>query len=232
MPALDQKVAVITGAKGGLGGSVTEAFLAAGATVVGVSRSIQLSDFPHPRFTAMPAELLNGEAARQLASDVAAKFGRIDILVHLVGTFAGGKSVADTDDATLDRMLDTNLKSAFHITRAVLPFMRTQGGGRILAIGSRAAVEAFPGAAEYAASKAALVSLIRTIAAENKDRGISANIVLPSTIDTSANRKVMPKADYSKWVQPGQTASMLVYLATDTASPISGAAIPIYGGDL
>src|SRR3954469_17709860 len=93
MPALDQKVTLITGAKGGLGGSVTEAFLAAGATVVGVSRSIQLSDFPNPRFTAMSAELLNGEAARQLASNVVAKFGRIDILVHLVGTFAGGKSV-------------------------------------------------------------------------------------------------------------------------------------------
>src|SRR5438876_90759 len=108
MPALDQKLAVITGAKGGLGSFVTEAFLAAGATVVGVSRSIQASDFPHPRFVAMPAELSSGEAARQIASDVAAKFQRIDILVHLVGTFAGGKPVAETDDETLDRMLDTN----------------------------------------------------------------------------------------------------------------------------
>src|SRR5258705_3710034 len=112
MPALDQKIALITGAKGGLGSFVTEAFLQAGATVVGVSRSIQASDFPNPRFSAMPAELSNSAAARQLTSDVAAKFQRIDILVHLVGTFAGGKPVHETDDNTLEQMLDTNLKSA------------------------------------------------------------------------------------------------------------------------
>ena len=98
----------------------------------------------------MPAELSNGAAARQLASDVAAKFQRIDILVHLVGTFAGGKPVYETDDDTIERMLDTNLKSAFHMIGATLPYMRAQGGGRILAIGSRAAVEASPGATEVA----------------------------------------------------------------------------------
>src|SRR5258706_3485819 len=123
MPALDQKVALITGAKGGLGSFVTEAFLQAGATVVGVSRSIQGADFPNPRFVAMPAELSSGEAARQLADEVAAKFQKIDALVHLVGGFAGGKPVHETDDATLDRMLDMNLKSAFFMARAVLPHM-------------------------------------------------------------------------------------------------------------
>jgi len=232
MPALDQRVVLITGAKGGLGTFVTEAFLAAGATVVGISRSIQQSDFPNPQFTAMPAELSNGVAARQLASDVAAKFQRIDILVHLVGIYAGGKPVAETDEEMLDRMLDTNLKSAFHIAGAVIPFMRAQGGGRILAIGSRAAGEAYPGIGVYAASKAALVSLIRTIAAENKDRCISANIIQPGTIDTAANRKNDPKADYSKWVHPAQIANLLVCLAADTASQVSGAVIPIYGGEL
>src|SRR6266581_3339991 len=136
MPILEQKVALITGAKGGLGSFVTDAFLVAGATVAGVSRSIQASDFPNPRFAAMPAELSNGAAARQLASDVAAKFQRIDILVHLVGGFAGGKPVHETDDDTFERMLDMNLKSAFHISSAALPYMRTQGNGRILAIGS------------------------------------------------------------------------------------------------
>src|SRR3954466_4104766 len=98
MNTMEGKVTLITGAKGGLGTFVTEAFLAAGATVVGVSRSIQASDFPNPRFAAMPAELANGAAARQLASDVAAKFQRIDILVHLVGTYAGGTTVAETDE--------------------------------------------------------------------------------------------------------------------------------------
>ena len=232
MPALDQKVALITGAKGGLGSFVTEAFLAAGATVVGVSRSIQPSDFPNPRFVAMPAELSSGEAARRLTAEIAAKFQRIDVLVHLVGTFAGDKAVAETDEETLDRMLDTNLKSAFHIASATLPFMRAQGGGRILAIGSRAAVEASPGAGAYAASKAALVSLIRTIAAENQDKCISANIILPGTMDTPANRKNDPKADYSKWVRPAQVANLLVCLAADTASQVNGAVIPIYGGEL
>jgi NAD(P)-dependent dehydrogenase (short-subunit alcohol dehydrogenase family) len=232
MPVLDQKVALITGAKGGLGGSVTEAFLDAGATVVGVSRSIQASDFPHPRFTAMPAELSNANAARQLVDEVVAKLGRIDILVHLVGAFDGGKPVHETDDATLGRMLDINLKSAFYVARAVLPNMRNQGSGRILAIGSRAAVEPSPGAGAYAASKAALVSLIQTIASENKDCSITANVILPGTMDTPANRKAMAQADYSKWVQPSQVANVLVTLASDSASQISSAAIPIYGAEL
>jgi len=232
MPALDQKAALITGAKGGLGNFVTEAFLEAGATVVGVSRSIQASDFPHARFAAMPAELSSGEAARRLADEVAARFQKIDILVHLVGGFAGGKPVHQTDDETFERMLDVNLKSAFYMARAVLPHMRNRGGGRILAIGSRAAVEPSPGAGAYAASKAALVSLIRTIAAESKDRGISANVILPGMMDTPLNRKFDPQADYSKWVQPGQVASLLLSLASDAMPQVSGAAIPIYGAEV
>jgi NAD(P)-dependent dehydrogenase (short-subunit alcohol dehydrogenase family) len=232
MPALDQKVALITGAKGGLGNFVTEAFLEAGATVVGVSRSIQASDFPHARFAAMPAELSSGEAARRLADEVAARFQKIDILVHLVGGFAGGKPVHQTDDETFEHMLDVNLKSAFYMARAVLPHMRNRGGGRILAIGSRAAVEPSPGAGAYAASKAALVSLIRTIATENKDRGISANVILPGMMDTPLNREFDPKADYSKWVQPGQVASLLLSLASDAMPQVSGAAIPIYGAEV
>jgi NAD(P)-dependent dehydrogenase (short-subunit alcohol dehydrogenase family) len=230
MPVLDQKIALVTGAKGGLGSFVTEVFLSAGATVAGVSRSIQASDFPHPRFVAMPAELTSGETARRLAGEVAAKFQRIDVLVHLVGGFAGGKPVHETDDATLEQMLDMNLKSAFFMARAVLPQMRSQGGGRIIAIGSRAAVEPSPGAGAYAASKAALVSLIRTIAAENKDRGVSANAILPDMMDTPANRKAAPGADYSKWIQPGQVANLALSLAWDGLSQVSGAAIPIYGG--
>jgi len=232
MPVLDQKVALITGAKGGLGNFVTQAFLDAGATVIGVSRSIQASDFPDPRFTAMPVQLSNREAARQLASDIVAKFRRIDILVHLIGGFAGGKPIHESDDETLDQMLEMNLKSAFHIFRAALPYMRTAGNGRVLAIATRAAIEASPGAGLYAATKAALVSLVRTIAAENKDRGISANVLLPGGMDTPANRKSDPKADFSRWIQPSQVANLLVCLAADSASQVSGAAIPIYGTDL
>jgi NAD(P)-dependent dehydrogenase (short-subunit alcohol dehydrogenase family) len=122
--------------------------------------------------------------------------------------------------------------AAFYMIRAVLPDMLAQGAGRILAIGSRAAVEPSPMVGAYSASKAALVSLVRTVALENKDRGITANIVLPGTMDTPANRTAMPKADPSKWVRPAQVAAMLVHLASDDASEISGAAIPILGGEL
>jgi NAD(P)-dependent dehydrogenase (short-subunit alcohol dehydrogenase family) len=229
MNALESKVVLITGANGGLGRFVTEAFLAAGAKVVGVSRSIQASDFRHPGFTALPAELSSGEAARTMAGDIMSRFGRIDVLVHVMGGFAGGKSVAETDDTTLDKMLDLNYRSAFFVARAVLPHMRQQGGGRILAVASRQAVE--PGAmvGAYSASKAALVALIRTIALENRDRNISANTVLPGTMDTPANRTADPKADPLLWVQPAQVAALLVHLASDAGAQVTGAAIPIYG---
>ena len=125
-----------------------------------------------------------------------------------------------------------NLRAAFHMFRAVLPDMRARGAGRILAIGSRTAVDPQPMVGAYSASKAALVSLVRTIALENKDRGISANVILPGTMDTPANRAAMPGADPAKWVQPAQVASLLVHLASDEASQISGAVIPILGGDL
>ena len=229
MNALEDKVGLITGATGGLGRFVTEAFLAAGARVVGVSRSIQASDFPHQGFTALPAELSDGEAARKIAGDIMTRFGRIDVLVHVMGGFAGGKGVAETDDATLDQMLDLNYRSAFFIARAVLPHMRQQASGRILAVASRQAVE--PGAmvGAYSASKAALVALIRSIALENKDHNISANTVLPGTMDTPANRAADPTADPSQWVQPAQVAALLVHLASDAGAQVTGAAIPVYG---
>jgi NAD(P)-dependent dehydrogenase (short-subunit alcohol dehydrogenase family) len=228
---LHGKVILITGAKGGLGTSVTNSFLDAGARVFGVSRSIADSDFPHPNFSAVAAELSDGDRARQVVENVVDKGGRIDGLVHLVGAFAGGRSVAETDDATLDKMLDLNLRSAFHVIRAILPIMRAQGAGRIVGIGSKAAVEPASLAGVYGASKAALVSLIRTIARENADVHVSANVVLPGTMDTPANRAADPNADYSKWVHPCQVAKLLVHLVSDEASQVSGAVIPIYGGE-
>src|SRR5262249_22028028 len=159
-------------------------------------------DFSHPEFFAMPAELSSADAARKLAEDVVTRFGRIDALVHVMGGFEGGKSVAETDDATIEKMLDLNYRAAFFITRAVLPHMRQQGAGRILAVASRQAVEPAAMVGAYSASKAALVSLIHTIALENKDRCISANSVLPGTMDTPGNRAGDPRADGSKWVQP------------------------------
>jgi NAD(P)-dependent dehydrogenase (short-subunit alcohol dehydrogenase family) len=229
---LTNKVVLITGANGGLGMAVTNAFLQAGARVAGVAKKIQNSDFPHPNFIAYSAELGSAHAARAALTAVIAKWERIDVLVHLVGAFAGGQSVADTDEATLDQMLEVNLRAAFHMFRAVLPEMRRQGAGRILAIGSRTATNPQPMVGAYSASKAALVSLMGTIALENKDAGISANVILPGTMDTPANRASMPGADPAKWVQPAQVASLLVHLASDEASQISGAVIPILGRDL
>lgn len=228
MTSMEGKVVLITGAKGGLGSFVTEAFLAAGAKVAGVSRSIQDSDFPSPAFAAMPADLTSGAAARQLAAAVVARFGRIDALVHGMGGFAGGR-VEDTDDETLDRMLELNYRSAFLVFRAVIPQMRQQGSGRILAVASRQGVEPGAGVGAYSASKAALVALVKTIALENRDLGICANTVLPGTMDTTANRAAGLNAGGAPLVQPAQVAALLLHLASDAGAQITGAAIPVYG---
>jgi NAD(P)-dependent dehydrogenase (short-subunit alcohol dehydrogenase family) len=228
---LENKVVLITGAKGGLGTHVTQQFLDAGALVIGISRSISSADFPNARFTAKPAELSTAVAVRALIDGVIASHQRIDVLVHLLGAFAGGASIADTDDNALEKMFDLNFRSAFHMAQAVLPHMQRQRSGRILAIGSKAALEPGAMAGAYSASKAALVSLIRTIANENKDFGISANVVLPSTMDTPANRAADPQADFSKWVDPAQVAAMLLHLASDAAAQVTAAVIPVFGRD-
>ncbi|HXA50194.1 MAG TPA: SDR family NAD(P)-dependent oxidoreductase [Candidatus Acidoferrum sp.] len=225
MANLQGKIALITGAKGALGTSVTSAYLQAGARVIGVSRSIQASDFPHPNFTAMPADLAIGDAARKLAAGVVAQFGRIDALVHVTGGFAGGQSVADLDDATLDQMFEVNFRSAFHILRAVIPTMRAQKAGRIVVVASRQGVEPTAMLGAYNASKAAVVSLVKTVALENKDAGITANSVLPGAMATPANQG-------ANLIDTAQVASLLTYLASDEAGAITGAAIPVYGTQL
>jgi NAD(P)-dependent dehydrogenase (short-subunit alcohol dehydrogenase family) len=226
------RTALVTGATGGLGTSVTKTLLDAGFTVVGLAPKIQPHDFDHPHFTALPATLDSLTTAKQAVDTVLAHFGKMDLLAHLVGGFTGGQTIADTDDATFKRMLDMNLMSAFHILRAVLPPMRQARSGRIIAIGSRAAESPGGMVGAYGASKAALVSLIRTVAIENKDLGITANVILPGTIDTPANRKDMPAADTSQWVRPVSIASLIVWLAGDGGKDVTGAAIPVYGRGL
>lgn len=225
------RVVLVTGAIGGLGIHVTQAFLDAGATVIGSSRKIQQSDFDSSGFTAMPADISTPKGAKILVDQVVARFGRIDVLGHTVGAFAGGQSIAETDDATFQKMFDLNFNSAFYLLRAALPVMRKTGNGRIVAIGSRAAADPGPGVGAYSASKAALVSLIRTVAAENKDAGITANVILPGTMDTPTNRKAIPNADVSKWVQPANVASLIVWLAGEAGGDVNGAVIPVYGKD-
>ena len=225
-------IALVTGANGGLGTHVTQALLDAGFVVVGLAPKIRQTDFDHPQFTALAATIDSLDAAKKATDSIIARFGRIDVLAHLVGGFAGGQTIADTDDATFQRMFDMNLNSAFHMLRAVIPHMRKAGSGRIIAIGSRAAEAPGPTVGAYSASKAALVSLIRTVALENKDAGITANVILPGTMDTPANHKAMPGADTSTWVQPASVASLIVWLAGDAGKDVTGAAIPVYGGGL
>jgi NAD(P)-dependent dehydrogenase (short-subunit alcohol dehydrogenase family) len=230
--SLPGKIALVTGANGGLGTQVTRALLEAGANVVGLSKRIQQSDFEHPSFTAIAADISTAEAAKQAVDGLIQRFGKLDILAHLVGGFAGGKTVAETDNATFQQMFDMNLNSAFYILRAVIPHMRRAQGGRIIAIGSRAAEDPGPGVGAYSASKAAMVSLISTVAIENKDVGITANVLLPGTMDTPANRKAMPNEDFSKWVQPASVASLIIWLAGEAGKDVTGAAIPVYGKGL
>ena len=232
MNELSGQVVLVTGAKGGLGTHVTQAFLDAGAKVIGSSRAITEADFPHPDFAAIPADLTNAEAARQLAASALSRFQKIDVLVHVMGGFAGGQPIPETDDATWDRMMNMNLRSAFNTLRAVIPAMRQAGRGRIIAIGSRAAVEPAANISAYNASKAGLVALVRTAALENKDLGITANTILPGTINTEANRKADPGADQSKWIDPRRLAALTVLLASDAGAQITGAAIPVYGQEL
>jgi NAD(P)-dependent dehydrogenase (short-subunit alcohol dehydrogenase family) len=226
------KIALVTGANGGLGSHVTKALLDAGAVVVGVSRKIQPSEFDSASFIALPAEISTAAGAKSMVDSLVARLGRLDVVVHTVGGFAGGQSIAETDDATFQRMLDSNLNSTFYLLRAVLSTMRKTGNGRIVAIGSRAALEPGPRVGAYSASKAAMVSLIKTVALENKDVGITANVILPATIDTPANRTALPNADYSKWVQPASIAALIVWLVSDNGRDVNGAAIPVYGSDV
>ena len=227
--SLEGQVAIVTGASGALGTSVVISLLAAGATVAGIDRTgakTESEDQPIHRYS---ASLTDPESARRAIASVAAELGKIDILVHVMGGFAGGAPVAEIDDATWNKMMDTNLNAAFYVLRAVVPIMRAAGHGRIIAIGSRQAVQPAANVGAYSASKAALVSLVQTVALENKDKNIRANVILPGTMDTAANRAAMPKAHFDKWVKTSHVADVVVMLAGEVGTEITGAAIPVYG---
>ena len=226
---MNERVIFITGAKGGLGSFITQRFLATGATVVGASRSISQQDFPLPNFVAMPVDFTKSAAVTSALKSIVDRYRRLDVLVHVVGAFAGGQSVAETDDATWEQMRDLNLTSAFDTFRAAIPHLRKSGAGRIVAIGSLAAAEPQAGLAAYVTFKAALAMLVRTVALENKDAGVTANVVLPGTMDTPANRKAMPNADFSKWLRPSDVADLVLWLCDERAGHITGTTIPLEG---
>jgi NAD(P)-dependent dehydrogenase (short-subunit alcohol dehydrogenase family) len=224
---MNDRVVFITGAKGGLGSFITERFLATGAKVIGASRSISQQDFPLPNFVALPVDFTKSVEVNGAVKSIIERYRRLDVLVHVVGAFAGGQSVAETDDATWEQMRDLNLTSAFYTLRAAIPHLRKSGSGRIVTIGSLTAIEPHAGLAAYVTFKAALAMLVRTVALENRDAGLTANVVLPGTMDTPANRKAMPSADFSQWLQPGAVADLVLWLCDQRAGHITGASIPI-----
>jgi NAD(P)-dependent dehydrogenase (short-subunit alcohol dehydrogenase family) len=224
---MKDKVVLITGAKGGLGSFVTQRFLATGATVIGTSRSVSKEDFAEGNFVPLAVDFTKAAAVREAVESVVSRFGRLDVLVHVLGAFAGGQTVAGTDDATWEQMRDLNLTSAFYVLRAAIPHLRKSGNGRIIAIGSLTAVEPHAELGAYVTFKSALATLVRTVALENKDAGLTANLILPGTMDTPANRKAMPAADPAKWLQPGAVADLALWLAEDRAAHITGTLIPI-----
>jgi NAD(P)-dependent dehydrogenase (short-subunit alcohol dehydrogenase family) len=225
----ESRVVLLTGASGGLGEPLAEDLLAHGFVVAGVARSMKSSPRTD-RFLPIEADLVATDGARDAVRSAIERAGRIDALVHALGGFAGGEDVAHTDDATWHRMIDLNLWAAFSVFREVLPRFLEAKRGRIVAIGSRVAVEPRAGLSAYGISKAGLVALVRTAALEVAGAGVTVNAILPSVIDTPQNRSMDPGADTSGWVKPSSIASCVRWLLSDGAADVNGAAIPMYGG--
>ena len=166
---------------------------------------------------------------RDAVDRVVKTFGGLRVLVHVAGGYAGGKPVESIEASTVHQMLDLNLVSAFWAAKATIPHVKKASSGRLLFVSSRGSLIHYPGAAAYAAAKAGLNALVGTLARELLPSGVTANAILPSTVDTAANRKEMPNADHGSWVQPEEIAELLLFLASERASATSGALIPIYG---
>jgi NAD(P)-dependent dehydrogenase (short-subunit alcohol dehydrogenase family) len=236
--SLSEKVAVITGATGALGRVLTKTLLDQGARVVSTHRREEklreLTDFvgrAKDRLISIQADVTDEDNVQALFQQVLGKYGRIDILLNIVGVFKGGADTVNTTGSDWDYMMNVNLKSAFLCSKAALPYMVRQNYGKIVSVSARAAVEKRyrikSGA--YAVSKAGIIVLTEAIAEEVKKYDINVNCIMPSTIDTPANRRNFPDADFSKWVKPEQIARVILFLASDDSKAISGAAIPVYG---
>ena len=231
------KIVLIAGGTGGLGREVTMAFLEAGASVMVTYRSAE--EFAAvassaERTGAKPPEgaavdVTDVGAVEKFVASLVAKHGRIDVLVNAVGGYAGGTNLWEVDPRVYDQMMQLNLKAGFVLSRIVVPVMIRQNRGWIVNIASKAALDHGAGGALYAASKAGALALFDSLAAEVKSYNINVNSVLPSIIDTAANRKAMPGADFSKWPKPEEIARVILFLCSKEASVIHGAAIPVYG---
>ncbi len=231
---MKDKIAIITGATGALGCEVVQTFLNAGAKVVatyrGAEKLRQLQEhIGRTDFHSVQTDVLVSAQVRAMVDEVLAKFGRIDILVNNAGGFFGGVPVADTTEEQWQQMMDINFKSALLCCRAVWPVMMKQKSGRIINIGAKAGLQGTAGMSAYAASKAALINFTQSLAAEGKAHNITANVVIPSIIDTPENRAAMPKGNFENWVTPESLANVILFLCSEKAKDISGASVPVFG---
>lgn len=233
--AFDGKIALITGGTGALGRAVVRTFAEAGATViVPYHREASFADLREEliefgdRVQGRRADVTEEAEVIGLVNRALEQYGRIDYLFNLVGGYEGGKFL-ETDLSLWDRMYRLNTLSTLVCTHTVLPRMVDQGSGRIITIGARLALEPPTGSNAYAAAKAAVVSLTQSVAREIRTTGVTINCIVPSTIDTEANRRMMPKADPKRWVKPQAIADLIAFLCTDSGAAINGAVIPVYG---
>jgi NAD(P)-dependent dehydrogenase (short-subunit alcohol dehydrogenase family) len=227
------KVVLITGAAGQVGQVVAREFAANGARLALVDRQ---NDRLKEMFNTIDRALLIGaiditrpESVATMAEKVNSELGRIDALINLAGGWRGGEPLHEVTPETWDFVMNLNAKSMFLASRAVIPFMIAQGSGKIVSVAAKSGLQGAANTSVYNASKSVIIRLTESMSAELKDKGINVNCVLPTIIDTPQNREQMPKADTSKWVTPEEIAAVLMFLASDAASAIHGAAIPVYG---
>jgi NAD(P)-dependent dehydrogenase (short-subunit alcohol dehydrogenase family) len=227
------KIVLVTGGTGALGRAITAAFIASDAKVVSsyvIDREIeQLKKESKAVVELIKTDVTKEEEIEKLVLSVISKYGRIDVLVNVVGGYLGGKSVSELDEKEWDLMMTMNLKSAFLISKHVIPQMVSSKYGKIMHVSSRTGLKSSGYDSAYAASKSGLIRLVESLSEEVKDSNINVNCIMPSTIDTEANRRAMPTADHSKWVKPQDLANVVLFLCSDEANVITGAAIPTYG---
>jgi NAD(P)-dependent dehydrogenase (short-subunit alcohol dehydrogenase family) len=227
------KAIVVTGAFGALGSVVAETAAKRGASVALIDHARAAPEGFADRLGANAliaggVDLTSAPAAEAAMASVKAKFGRLDALINIAGGFQWD-AIADGELDAWDRMYAINLKTALNASRAALPYLLLSGAGRIVNVGAQSALHAASGFGPYAASKSAVHRLTESLADELKLRGVTVNAVLPSTIDTAANRRDMPKADFSRWVKPADLAAVILFLASEEAKAVTGALIPVSG---
>src|SRR5690242_16538901 len=224
--------AIVTGGTGGLGAAVVERLLSDGWRVVVpwiVPRELERLT-PHEGLELVEADLFELPSAEKVVSTATSTDGApLRGLVNLVGGFSAGGRVHETPIEEFERQFRLNLRPTYLVTQAAIPPLLDQGDGSIVCVGSRAALAPFPGAAGYVSSKAAVIAFAQAVSKEYLDGGVRCNAILPSVIDTPANRAAMPNADHDRWVKPAEIAAVIAHLLSSASAAISGAAIPVYG---